>query len=416
MGCRQQTDVSVTFMNGKSLRAAHSLQIGKSAKWYLAGTRHEMQKRRAFFAVELPHGRPEPADDRVARLVLVVLGGRVQLVDVHLGQAADEQLQLGGREQTDELGGNEVVEALQEGVDLCADGGGHAVVRDQADVVTFVFVRHGDVPPVGDQVHHFRLAELVDLRREGQIQHEILQRILHDLLERLVVIRVCCLYILEVHGYAKHVLVKRPREVRIHELSIANGFANDSAHKFEVIQVVGIDHTQRIGLEGGAIDGCREERIVGVEDLSGQNNEPLPTQAPRVHAFLAVEVHLQAPAHLLCGAHAQLVEGVLEHLVAADLQVHAAGPAPSSCCRARVLIEQLQLREEVLAFVVELQERAQLSDAHEGAEGLVQQGGASFDDQVQKTAVRLHELQQPSAAIGEHAARAAIKTTASAPQ
>ena len=77
----------------------------------------------------------------------------LQFRHVHVRQAADQQLQFSGGEDTHQLCGHEVVEALQEGVDLRADGGGHAVVRDEPDVIGLVLVRHQYVASVGNQIH-----------------------------------------------------------------------------------------------------------------------------------------------------------------------------------------------------------------------------------------------------------------------
>ena len=48
----------------------------------------------------------------------MVVGVLLQLVDAHVRQAADQQLQLGGGEDAHQLRRHEIVEARQEGVDL----------------------------------------------------------------------------------------------------------------------------------------------------------------------------------------------------------------------------------------------------------------------------------------------------------
>ena len=48
----------------------------------------------------------------------MVVGVLLQLVDAHVGQATDQQLQLGGGKDAHQLRRHEIVEARQEGVDL----------------------------------------------------------------------------------------------------------------------------------------------------------------------------------------------------------------------------------------------------------------------------------------------------------
>ena len=70
-------------------------------------------------------------------------------------------------------------------------------------------------------------------------------------------------------------LVERSCEETVHQLVIKDGFSYDSAHKFEVTQVIAVTVRQGIDGVGDAISGWhREQSIIGIEDLSGYNNIP----------------------------------------------------------------------------------------------------------------------------------------------
>ena len=62
-----------------------------------------------------------------------------------------------------------------------------------------------------------------------------------------------------------------PGEVSVHELSVTDGFTDHPADELEVVQMVHVDHAQGVGLESRTVCRCCEERVVRVEDLSGQH-------------------------------------------------------------------------------------------------------------------------------------------------
>ncbi len=129
-------------------------EINSKKQFYLAGSSNKLQERRALFSVEALERIPEPHNHLVAGAVLVIVCIGLQFRHIHIWQTANQQFQFGGGEDTHKFCGHEVVESLQEGVDLRADGGGHAVVRDETDVVRFVVVRHQYVATVGNQIHN----------------------------------------------------------------------------------------------------------------------------------------------------------------------------------------------------------------------------------------------------------------------
>ena len=64
---------------------------------------------------------PEPANDLVGFLVPAVIGMFFPVVDVNVGDSADEEFEFAFVEDVDEVGGDEFVETGDEGVELGGD-------------------------------------------------------------------------------------------------------------------------------------------------------------------------------------------------------------------------------------------------------------------------------------------------------
>ena len=74
-------------------------------------------------------------------------------------------------------------------------------------------------------------------------------------------------------------LVKRSGEVRVHEVSVADGLADDPADELEVGQVIWVDVAIGVGLEGHAVPGGDEQHVARMEYLPRQHGVPLASQA-----------------------------------------------------------------------------------------------------------------------------------------
>jgi hypothetical protein len=74
---------------------------------------------------------PEVLDHRIALGVATVVGVLLPVVDIDVCYATDEQLELTLIEDVDEIGGNELVEALNKGVKLFIDPLLNAPLRDE---------------------------------------------------------------------------------------------------------------------------------------------------------------------------------------------------------------------------------------------------------------------------------------------
>lgn len=91
-------------------------------------------------------------------------------------------------------------------------------------------------------------------------------------------------------GHSQNMLVERPREMRIQELAITDRLSNHTTNKTEVIQVVRIDMTVRIGLKGDVIVRCIvEQTVVRIEYLFRESTIPLSCKTPSVDAVLSVK-------------------------------------------------------------------------------------------------------------------------------
>ena len=78
--------------------------------------------------------------------------------------------------------------------------------------------------------------------------------------------------------------------------------------------------------------------------------------------------YLQTSPELFRRPHAELVEGIFEHLVPPQLQVHRPPPVGPVAIGAHFF----QLGEEVLSLGVEAEVRAELRDPHQGGQGAFQ--------------------------------------------
>ena len=83
-------------------------------------------------------------------------------------------------------------------------------------------------------------------------------------------------------------LVEGSGEVTLQQLVVVDGLSNDVSHKLEIAEVVGV-------AVGGGVDGVGDtltlrglkQHIVGIEDLTGDNEVPLPQQPTGVLAFFS---------------------------------------------------------------------------------------------------------------------------------
>ena len=129
---------------------------------------------------------PEVLDDFVLFGVAPVVGMLLPVLDIDVGDTADEQFELSLVEDVDEIWGNQFVEACDEGVELFFDPLLDAPFGDEANFVNkvpqidrkrchllyvflLVLVGHCYVATIWLQVYCDRLTESLVVGREGQL-------------------------------------------------------------------------------------------------------------------------------------------------------------------------------------------------------------------------------------------------------
>ena len=164
---------------------------------------------------------------------------------------------------------------------------------------------------------------------------------------------------------------------------VACSFAHRANPHLEIAEVVRVDEGVGVGGERAAVVGRQEEGVVRVEYLLGEDLVELPCHAAGVDPLLAGEVNREAPAHLVRAAEPQLVVGILEDGLAADIEPDRA-IAPAG---ARALLTQE--RREVLPLHVKVEERPEGLDLHERAQALVEQARRRAHERVQDHSARV---------------------------
>ncbi len=212
---RQARRVTIVSVYLKLLRAVHALKFGEALQWHLARTRHELQELGEILLVEGLERTPEPLGLQRAGRVLVVLGVVAQVLEVDLGQAWDEQLELLLVEDRDQALGYDLVEAAEEGGHLLTYAADHLLLADQAHVLLLVLVGDMQVAAVGLQVATLHHAKLVDVDAEVELDAEALDVRLEDGDEVLVELVVHRLHVRVAHRHAEYVLVEGSCEVTV---------------------------------------------------------------------------------------------------------------------------------------------------------------------------------------------------------
>lgn len=109
------------LLNGKPPRPITALQILEPIDRDTTRPRRELQQPRLLLGIPRPNHLPEVLDDVVLFLVAAVVGVFLPVVDVDVGYATDQEFEFALVEDVDEVGGDELVEAGDEGGELFGD-------------------------------------------------------------------------------------------------------------------------------------------------------------------------------------------------------------------------------------------------------------------------------------------------------
>ena len=94
MRLRETVGVSICLVYREALSPLDTLELDETPEGHARSSRGEAEDLRPLFAVERLERAPEPNNDGVRARVAVVLRRGPPLVDVDVGRARDEQLQL----------------------------------------------------------------------------------------------------------------------------------------------------------------------------------------------------------------------------------------------------------------------------------------------------------------------------------
>ena len=89
----------------------HALQLTKAVEWDFACTSDKLQQLSTFFFVERTDCTPEPLNLRGGGLIVVIFGMIFPVINVDVGKAGDEKLELLLVEDRNEFRRNNVMEA-----------------------------------------------------------------------------------------------------------------------------------------------------------------------------------------------------------------------------------------------------------------------------------------------------------------
>lgn len=153
--------------------------------------RRKLQQPALLLRVPGADDLPEVLDHVILLLVAAVIGVFLPVVDVDVGDAADQQFEFALVEHVDEVGGDELVEAGDEGVELfgdafldlpfCDESGLCRVSRSEfgygvwvvglnaLDILFLGLIGDSNLASSTLQIHRLCLPELVVIHREGQV-------------------------------------------------------------------------------------------------------------------------------------------------------------------------------------------------------------------------------------------------------
>lgn len=123
------------LLNRKASRPITPLQILESVDRNTTRPRRKLQEARLLLRIPATNALPEVLNDLVVFRVAAVVCVFFPVVDVDVGDAADEEFEFAFVEDVDEVGGDELVEAGDEGLELFFDALLNAPFGDESGVV-----------------------------------------------------------------------------------------------------------------------------------------------------------------------------------------------------------------------------------------------------------------------------------------
>jgi len=231
---------------------------------------------------------------RITFSVATVVGVLLPVIDINICDTANEQLKLALVEDVDQVGRDELVEALYESVELLVDtllnapfcdkprkkvsNGNTTTLQgccDLLNVFLLVLVRHFDIPAILLQVHNDLLAETLIINREGRVD-DVSDVILHGPGESAVELSIDTLHVGQGDPLLQDHLVECTNEECIQEAPVEDSQTNNATNELEVTKMLRVDAGVWVDLESVVVV-CRvfEQTVEWVEHFVRQQEEEL---------------------------------------------------------------------------------------------------------------------------------------------
>lgn len=108
---RQSVFVAIVTVDVESVNTVHAFKLLEAIKWNLAGSCDELQQFGALFLVKRPQSSPEPLNLLRRWCVVVILCVALPVIDINIGEARNQKLQLLFVEYGYQFGRDNVMEA-----------------------------------------------------------------------------------------------------------------------------------------------------------------------------------------------------------------------------------------------------------------------------------------------------------------
>jgi len=111
MGAWKSVLVAKIFVDAKPSVTVHALKLFEPIEWNFACTSDELQKFGALFLVEGSNSTPEPLNLWRSRVIIVVLGVVLPIIDIDFRHTRNQQFQLAFVKDGNELSRDDIMEA-----------------------------------------------------------------------------------------------------------------------------------------------------------------------------------------------------------------------------------------------------------------------------------------------------------------
>lgn len=179
------------LLNGKPSGTIGSLQILESVDRDTGGTSSELEKTGLLLGIPGADDLPEVLNNLILLLVAAVIGVLLPVFHIDIGDTTNEQLEFTLVKDVDEIGGNKLVEARHEGIELLLDTLHDLPFRNQPaiwlavssgwrlgwfhslNVLWLVLVGDGNIPATGYQINSATLAKLLIVNRKCEFHNSV---------------------------------------------------------------------------------------------------------------------------------------------------------------------------------------------------------------------------------------------------